>query len=277
MADLIFPDNSISSGDRWLAASPQNPRAPLRLFCFPHSGAGAYIFRAWLPSFPAHIEVCPVRLPGRENRIDEPLIADMPALVRATAAGLRPYLDRPFAFFGHSMGALLSFELARFLRRHYRLSAVRLFVSGHGAPHLPAADPPCHALPEAEFVAKLRELHGTPDEVLDNLELRALILPIVRADFAVCETYAYEEDEPLACPISAFGGRQDACVSRADLEAWSVHTRADFSARLLPGDHFFLHQARVQLIRLIEADLINALQPREASEAYEPAALASAA
>jgi medium-chain acyl-[acyl-carrier-protein] hydrolase len=257
--------------------SPQRPRALVRLFCFPHSGAGAYTFWTWLPSFPAHIEICPVRLPGRENRIDEPLIADMPALAQATAAGLRPYLDRPFAFFGHSMGALLSFELARYLRRHDGLSAVRLFVSGHGAPHLPAAEPPCHALPEAEFVTKLRELHGTPDEVLDNLELRALILPIVRADFAMCETYVYEDDEPLACPISAFGGRQDGCVSRADLEAWSVHTRADFSARLLPGDHFFLHQARVQLIRLIEDDLLNALQLRKAPGAYEPAALASAA
>jgi medium-chain acyl-[acyl-carrier-protein] hydrolase len=277
MIDAIFMDHTTSFSSRWLAASALNPHAQLRLFCFPYSGAGTTIFRSWRRSFPAHIEVCPVRLPGRESRIDEPLISAMPLLVQATAAGLWPYLDRPFALFGHSLGALLSFELARYLRRHYGLSAVHLFVSGHGAPHLRAADPPCYALPEAEFVAKLRALHGTPDEVLNNAELRELILPILRADFAACETYVYEDGEPLDCPISAFGGLQDACVSRADLEAWSTHTRADFSARRLPGDHFFLHPARAQLIRMLDDDLANTLRPREAQRAYEPAALASAA
>ena len=277
MADAIFTDNTTSAGSRWLAVSTLNPRAQLRLFCFPYSGAGTSIFRAWLRSFPAHIEVCPVRLPGRENRIDEPLIAEMPLLVQATAEGLWPYLDRPFAFFGHSLGALLSFELARYVRRHYGLSAVHLFVSGHGAPHLRTADPPCYTLPETEFVQKLRELHGTPDEVLDNAELRELILPILRADFAVCETYVYEDGEPLDRPISAFGGLQDACVSRADLEAWRAHTCAGSSARLLPGDHFFLHPARAQLIRLMDDDLANTLRFREIERAYEPAALVSAA
>ena len=263
---------ALSSDNRWLAVSTLNPRARLRLFCFPYSGAGPSIFRAWLRSLPADIEVCPVRLPGRENRIDERPFTEMTSLVPATANALRSYLDRQFAFFGHSMGALLSFELARYLRRVCGASPVQLFVSGHGAPQLRDDEPPRYALPEAEFVAKLRELHGTPDEVLDNLELRQLLLPILRADFEVCETYVYEHDEPLDCPIAAFGGADDAYVSRAHLEAWRPHTRATFSTRLLPGDHFFLNSAPVQLLRLIAADLAETLNSVAVRRTHEPAA-----
>jgi len=273
MADAIFTDNTTSTGSRWLAVSALNPHAQLRLFCFPYSGAGAFVFRAWLRSFPAHIEVCPVRLPGRESRIDEPLITEMQSLAQMTAAGLRPYLDRPFAFFGHSMGALLSFELARYLRRHHGISPVRLFVGGHGAPHLANDDPPMYDLPEIEFVTKLRDMNGTPEEVLDDAELRQLILPTLRADFAVCETYVYEDDEPLDCPISAFGGAQDTYVSRQDLEAWRAHTASHFAVRVFPGDHFFLKTARSFLIRAILRDLESVMNQAQTWSAHESAAV----
>lgn len=268
--------SDLTSNHRWLAVNALDPRARLRLFCFPYSGAGTSIFRAWLHSFPPDIEVCPVRLPGRENRIDEPPFTQMTALVQATAAALWSYLDRPFAFFGHSMGALLSFELARFLRRQHRVQPAQLFVSGHSAPHLRDAEPPCYALPEEAFIAKLRELHGTPDEVLNNSELRQLILPILRADFQVGGTYAYEDAAPLDCPITALGGAQDTYVSHTALEAWSAHTHARFNAQLLPGDHFFLHAAHAPLIRTIIQDLIATLGLSDLRREYEPATLASA-
>ncbi|MFN8596429.1 MAG: thioesterase domain-containing protein [Anaerolineae bacterium] len=267
----------LNQSHRWLAVGTLNPHARLRLFCFPYSGAGTTIFRAWSRSFPPEIEVCPVRLPGRENRIDEPPFRQMTALVQATAAALWSYLDRPFAFFGHSMGALLSFELARLLRRQYRVEPAQLFVSGHSAPHLRDTDSPCYALPEEEFVAKLRELHGTPDEVLDNAELRQLILPTLRADFEVCETYAYEEATPLDCPITALGGAQDMFVTRTALEAWAAHTHTRFNAQLLPGDHFFLHAAHTPLIRTIVQELASTLGLSDLRREYEPATLASAA
>jgi len=241
----------------WIACPRPNPQARLRLFCFPYSGAGASIFYPWLDYLPTAIEVCPVQLPGRETRLSEPLFTRMGPLVRAAAQALLPYLDKPFAFFGHSLGALVSFELARYLRREHGLSPVHLFVSGHNAPQLPDRDPPIHDLPEPEFLEELRRLNGTPEEVLQHPELRELIFPILRADFEVCDTYVYEPDDPLNCPISAFGGLRDEHLSREGLEAWREQTIASFSLRMFPGDHFYLNTDRPLLLRALARELLN--------------------
>jgi medium-chain acyl-[acyl-carrier-protein] hydrolase len=248
---------SVSQQSLWLLNAarvrPVEP-SPLRLFCFPHSGASAAAYAAW--SLPPQVaSVCPVELPGRGRRLGEALYTRLPELVEEVARGLLPYFDRPFAFFGHSMGALLSFELARTLRRDYGLTAARLFLSGHGAPHLPSDEPPISGLPEAEFLARLRQLNGTEDEILACEELRQILLPILRADFAICENYAYLPADPLDCPITAFGGLQDPYVSRPELEAWQVHTRAAFRASFFPGDHFYLNAARPALLDRIACDL----------------------
>ncbi|MBI5649974.1 MAG: thioesterase [Chloroflexi bacterium] len=239
----------------WLQITRAAPRARLRLFCFPYSGGNAALFHAWQAELPAEIAVCPVQLPGRGARLAEPPFTQLAPLVRAVASALYDYFDQPFAFFGHSMGALLSFELARYLREHFQISPAHLIVSGHGAPQLPDRNPPIHALPHAEFIAKLREFNGTPSQVLDNPELLEIILPVLRADFAICETYRYEPRAPLACPISAFGGVADAYVSRAELVAWRAQTNATFSARLLPGDHFFINTTRAALLHALAQEL----------------------
>ena len=176
-------------------------------------------------------------------------------LVEAIAQALLPYLNQPFALFGHSMGGLISFELARLLRRQYNLSPEHLFVSGRCAPHILDPDSPIHALPDAEFIAELRRLNGTPEAVLQNQELMQLLLPILRADFAMLETYVYHSEPPLTCPITAFGGLQDVEVNSADLEAWQVQTIAPFLLQLFPGDHFFLHTAHSQLLKTISQQL----------------------
>lgn len=239
----------------WVACPRPSPRANLRLFCFPYSGAGASIFYTWPDVLPAAIQVCPIELPGHGTRLTEPLFTRLPPLVQAAASALLPHLDQPFALFGHSLGSLVTFELARCLRRQYNLSTVHLFVSGHDAPHIPDTDPPIHALPEAEFVAELRRLNGMPEEILENAELMQLLLPILRADFEICETYVYQADEPLDCPLSAFGGLQDDGLTRQGLEAWSEHTTAAFSPRMFPGDHFFLNTERMLLLQAIARDL----------------------
>lgn len=251
-----------STTDPWLAGLRPNPRARLRLCCLPHAGGGASLYRRWADLLPQDVEVCPVQLPGREGRFREPAFTRMPALTQALAQALRPCLDRPFAIFGHSMGALVGFEVARLLRRHYGLEPAHLFVSGHAAPQLPPDHVAIHALPDEAFRQELRRLNGTPQAVLDHTELMETLLPTLRADFAVCETYAYEAEAPLGCPITAFGGLQDGRVSRSGLDAWRAQTSAAFHARMLPGDHFFAHTAQPLLVEMVARDL----QPRDAPD-----------
>ena len=174
-------------------------------------------------------------------------------LVDALAIALAPLLDQPFALFGHSLGALVSFELARRIRRQYGVHPARMFVSAARAPQLPHRGASIHNLPEREFIAELRTLNGTPGAVLDHKELMEIMLPLLRADFALYENYAYSTDRPLNCPISAFGGLHDDRLNDSDLEAWRAQTSGPFSLRMFPGDHFFLKQPL--LLRVLSQEL----------------------
>ncbi|WP_103125315.1 thioesterase II family protein [Nostoc cycadae] len=239
---------NISSYNSWIICPKANPLADLRLFCFPYAGGSSLLFRSWADYLPPFIEVCAIELPGRGRQIKLPLCNNMDVLVDAIASIIHPYLDKPFAFFGHSMGGLISFELARLLRKKYHLLPVHLFISGRHAPQIPDSYPAIHNLPEADFIAEIRHLNGTPPAVLENSELMQLFQPILRADFAVLETYIYTPEPPLACPISVFGGLQDSEVSCDELQAWQEQTTTNFNLDMFPGDHFFLHSAQSMLI-----------------------------
>jgi medium-chain acyl-[acyl-carrier-protein] hydrolase len=232
----------------------------MRLFCFPYAGGGAVIYRDWHKSFPQQIEVCPVQLPGHGERMKDPPFTQIKPLVEATAEALLPFFDKPFAFFGHSMGALISYELAQLLRREKAAVPLHLFVAGHSAPHLRNREVITYNLPHDEFVEELRRLKGTPQQVLDHLELLKLMVPLLRADFEICETYPCSKGPPLESPITAFGGRDDVEVPRERIEPWRDHTTGAFSVHLLPGDHFFIHTAQQEIIRSIlrETDLSRA-------------------
>ncbi|HEV7906270.1 MAG TPA: alpha/beta fold hydrolase [Pyrinomonadaceae bacterium] len=227
------------------------------MFCFPYAGGAASVYRNWAKHLPSSIEVCPVQLPGRGSRMGEPFFRRIEPLVEAAAEALLPYFDRPFAFFGHSMGAIISFELARLLRREHKLLVTKLFLSARPAPHLPDDEPTTYNLPEPEFREELRRLKGTPQEVLEHPDLMALMSPMLRADFEVCQTYEYVPEPPLKCPITVFGGLQDEEVSREQLDAWRAHTDASFALRMFPGDHFFLHASAPMLLRLIAQEQRN--------------------
>jgi medium-chain acyl-[acyl-carrier-protein] hydrolase len=203
---------------------------------------------------PDTVEVCPVQLPGREARLMEAPFNRLSTLVQAAAQALLPYLEKPFAFFGHSMGALVSFELARQLRRQHDLAPAYLFVSGRLPPQMADHSGPTYDLPDAQFMEMLLNLNGTPKEVLEHPALMELMLPMLRADFEVCQTYRYVEELPLNCPLTVFGGLQDE-TDRKSLETWREQTTASFSLRMLPGDHFFLHTAQTQLIRIVAQEL----------------------
>lgn len=235
------------------------PNAGLRLFCFPYAGGNSFIFRPWLNYLPTDVELCAIELPGHGTRMAETPLTQMTALVAAIASDLLPHLNKPFAFFGHSMGAWVSFEIARWLQTNHHFCPVHLFVSGARAPQIPHRKPPIHPLPETEFVAALRRLQGTPEAVLEHQELMELMLPILRADFAVLETYTHVPQAPLPCPITAFGGLQDVDVSPEMLQAWQTQTSASFSRRMLPGHHFFIHSDQALLLELLTQELTQIL------------------
>ena len=245
----------------WVVRSKPNPSARLRLFCFPYAGGGAHVYHAWSRTLPAFVEVCGVQPPGRGSRVAERPFAEVGPLVRAAADALLPYLDIPFTFFGHSMGALIGFETAREYRRRGVPGPAQLFVSGRRAPQLPRTEPPTHELPEAEFIEELRRLNGTPQEVLDNPELMSLMIPLLRADFSVTATYEYTPEPPLDCRITAYGGLGDEEAGRAQMEPWREHTAAEFTLRMLPGDHFFLHSQQPLLLRALAQELERLARP----------------
>lgn len=246
----------------WLPMTRPGGDGRARVFCFPYSGGSASVFAAWRDVLGPAVEVCPVELPGRGRRMHEPAFTAMEPLVEAASAALLPWLDRPFAVFGHSLGALVGFEVARRITREHGISPLHLFASGHVAPQVAQRDEPLHDLPEPRFVERLRALNGTPAEVLDNAELRAIILPILRADFAICDAYAFAPGAPLSCGISAYGGLQDAEVPRAELDAWREQTSGAFALRMFPGDHFFLNSARQTVLWALGSDLQRLLERR---------------
>ena len=256
----------VTNLNSWVVCSKPIAQARLRLFCFPYAGGGALVFRDWPNYFPPSVEICAIQLPGRESRWREPLFTHWEPLVQALTDSLQPYLDRPFAFFGHSLGALVSFELARALARQTDFAPLHLFVSGHSAPQVPNTDPAIHQLPDPEFIKKLDSLNGTPAGVLQNAELMELFLPVLRADFTINETYTYTPGPLLECPVSAFGGLQDKMFPSAEIEGWRDQTRQAFTLRMLPGDHFFMHSARPLLLRSLVQDLSQSFSQQNGNQ-----------
>jgi surfactin synthase thioesterase subunit len=239
----------------WLVGFGDSERASLRLFCFPYAGGGALVYRDWHRIFPASIGVYAAQLPGRGDRLAEAPYIDLPALIEPLTEAIRSHLDKPFAFFGHSMGALIAFELARKLRYEYGIEPAHLLVSGRRAPQLAESDSVTYNLDDAEFIEELRLLNGTPKAILENPELMQMLGPALRADFQICETYVYTDSPPLRCPITVFGGLQDNGVTREYLQPWRNNTSGSFKLKLLPGDHFFLHSSEALLLRLIAHEL----------------------
>jgi medium-chain acyl-[acyl-carrier-protein] hydrolase len=243
--------------NNWLTISTTNLNPEVRLFCLPYAGGGASIFRTWREHLPGSVAVCPVNLPGRESRIRERPRTDLEGLVGEIARAMLPHLDRPFALFGHSMGAVLAFEVARRLRGEYMKSPSHLFVSGHRAPQI-RGQRQSYDLPEPEFIQVLHDLNGTVREVLKHPELLELMLPLLRADFELCETYSFTPGPPLDCPLTALGGLFDPDVTQEHLELWRAQTTGPFAARMLPGDHFFIRTEQALLLRTVANGLVQA-------------------
>jgi len=235
----------------WFPSIQESAGARLRLFCFPYAGGGASVFRGWAGLLPREVGVCPVRLPGRETRLSEPAFDSMAKLIPALRQAIEPYLDRPFALFGHSVGAAIAFELARSLSAR----PVCLFVAGARAPQLRRDQVPPPAPSDDELIEELRRIHGIPQDLLEHRELMQLALPALRADSALYRNYVYRDGPPLACPIRAYGGLDDERITREHLEAWARQTTAWFTLGMFSGGHFFLETDQNEFLTALKQSL----------------------
>lgn len=188
-------------------------------------------------------------------------------LVEDISESLWPMLEQPYAFFGHSLGAMVAFEMARHLRRQQRSLPVHLIVSASRGPQLTDRGPIAYDLPEAQFIDELRRLNGTATEVLEDAELMRLMLPMLRADFEAAQTYDYSPESPLSCPITAYGGLTDQAISRQALESWRAHTTGPFTLQMFSGNHFYLHSEEPQLIERLSGDLARHMRSQAAPAA----------
>jgi surfactin synthase thioesterase subunit len=212
------------------------------LFCFHHAGGGGAVFRSWQRLFGPWIEVVPVVLPGRAGSVSRPPITDFTLAVERICAEIEPLTVGPYALFGHSLGAALAFEVACKLERSATRAPSCIIVSGRGAPHVQNADaePPSSTLPDSELVAKLSRFGGTPREIIDSPEMLKLLLPIIRADFRLAESYSWDGRSMTTRPLLVLGGMGDRFAGAAELERWRELTSGPATIRMFEGGHFFI-------------------------------------
>jgi surfactin synthase thioesterase subunit len=237
-----------------------------RLFCIPFAGGGASAFRPWPALLPRGVELLAVQPPGRESRFRDAPLRDIDSLVAELGAALETRLDRPFALFGHSMGALVAFELTRWLRRRGLPLPTHLFLSGRRAASMPLGRRPYHDLPDDELREELRRMRGTDDDLLQNDELMALLLPAIRADFAAHDTYRYRAEAPLPVPFTLLGGLDDVTTPPDSVAAWADHGSAGARVHLFAGGHFFINEERAAVLGVIAAELAGAPAPRRSED-----------
>jgi medium-chain acyl-[acyl-carrier-protein] hydrolase len=244
----------------------------VRLFCVPFAGVGPSAFRGWAQALGRDVETFYVQLPGREGRIREQSLSSVAEMTELLVEALLPWLDRPYALMGHSLGGLVAFETAHALRNRVP-EPVTLFVSATRAPQLPNSRPPLHGLGDVAMLEAVnaRYAGSVPAAVLESPELVELLAPALRADLSALETYSYPMRAPLGCPISVFGGRHDRAVSMDVLEPWAAETTGGFQLRTIEGGHLFLQSALTTVVDAIREDLAPHIQRDEADCASPPA------
>ncbi|PTW60634.1 surfactin synthase thioesterase subunit [Breoghania corrubedonensis] len=248
---LVFP------GKPEPGATPETVR--LRLFCFHHAGAAASMFHSWPDQLPAGVEVIAIQLPGREYRFSEPLATNVRQLEKPIADALEPHLDRPYVFFGHSMGILVGFNVARTLRERGRRQPSMIIASGRSSPQFMWTDKGMETLPDEDFVTAVRDYNGTPEELLREEALRELWLPRLRADLTISATYEYVDKPPFTCPILVLHGDDDRLVSNEGLAGWQVHSSEPVHYVRFPGNHFFLLKSEQEVLAELHIILKNHL------------------
>jgi medium-chain acyl-[acyl-carrier-protein] hydrolase len=246
---------SRANRQKWLQRPRANPHASLRLVCLPYSGGRASVFKNLAADLPGGVELLAVEYPGHGRRLSEVPITRLAPLVEQITDVIIEEVPWPFALLGYSVGALIGFEVTRELARRGQPGPTALFVAANKAPHLRSTRPALHELSRHELIEGLHRLAGVRNELLDNDELVDVMLPVLRADLSLDETYTYDPGALLDCPVVAFGGSEDWSTPRPRLEAWREQTTGDFSVAILPGGHFFLDSSRAQFAQALTAEL----------------------
>ena len=243
----------------WFVSYKSNITIKMRLFCFHHAGGTGSFFKGWKDFFPPEIEIVAIQLPGREARLSESFLTNIDDVIEGVIYSFSKYQDRPFIFFGHSLGGFISFEIVRRLRRLDLCIPKYLIISGQTAPQLPPEKEILHILQDHEFIEALNKYGGMPEEILRNEELMEVLLPRLRADFTISETYNYIEEPPVNCSILVLGGRNDSTVDHKELIAWGNQTTKKCLIKLFPGGHFFINSFQKLIFRTLENIIQNKL------------------
>ncbi|GHE68727.1 thioesterase II family protein [Streptomyces capitiformicae] len=235
----------------WCRRFQPAPDAAHRLICFPHAGGSASYYVPVATALAPHVDVVALQYPGRQDRRREPLVDDIGTLADRVHEALRGQDDRPLTFFGHSMGALLAFEVARRCERDGRTAPVRLFVSGRRAPSR-HRDENVHLRDDDGVIAEVKALSGTDDRLLGDDELLRMILPALRGDYRAVETYRCPPGVTVDIPVTALVGDSDAKTTIDEARDWEKHTTADFDLRIFPGGHFYLNDRAADVLNVLD-------------------------
>jgi pyochelin biosynthetic protein PchC len=252
--------SSVADQSRWIRTFQPSPESRMRLFCFPFAGGAASYYFPYSTALSPRFEVQAIQYPGRQERRKEPCVENISDLADSIFDALSCATDRPYAFFGHSMGAVVAYEVARRLQRAGRRGPRWLFVSGRRAPSRHRAES-VYRRDDSGLVAELRTLGGTDPRWLDDAELLATILPPIRSDYRAIETYRHVPGPPLDCPVTALAGDSDPYASVGEVTAWQEHSAAEFQLRLFAGGHFFLDAYRQEVLDIISGTLKEVLTP----------------
>lgn len=239
----------------WFPLLRRRSESSLRIFCFPFAGGSASTYRPWQAELPGDLEIWAAQPPGRETRWKEPAFTSAKDYLDAAFEAVSPEVGSRFALFGHSLGGIVAFELARRLERSGR-PPQHVFVSGRQAPTATQRKAPISGLPDEEFLREVQKLEGLPSEVLANRELMELVLPTLRSDFQVFDSFRFEPGPPLSAPVSVLGGEQDPDFPPEDLQPWSLESRQFRGVRLFPGGHFFIHAQRSAVLAHLTQELL---------------------